>query len=529
MPPRSGALEKKHYAICSRCWHVERHLDKDEVFRDAVCPVCGHDGKNPLRRKHHYIVPSFGFTTDLLVQGEDLAFDRPIRIPASRVLFVPQKDADDPTQVSLGGRAGLWVEVRTTVNADFFVFNDGDDPSGKGFSLCRYCGRLLEPSLKGKTEHLTPLGKPCQGTASPVHLGHDFRGCAARLTFGGTGHTYDDQSFWMSLLYALLGGMSDALGIEPQDINGVIRPIRLPDGDITQEIVLFDDVPGGAGHVQRLEDQEELIAVLEAALARVVECGGCDNSASCYRCLRSYRNQFCHDLLVRQGAADYLEKLWGSVAHDPESDRLYTLSDKASALRSALRESRRAALVVDGLTIGGPDEGGPWYILLQEVAARHKALTLAVRTEPVLVDGSFSSRLPLLAVQQAGADPPPRPGGCTFTTLCFAGGWVRRPHGRFPLGQPLKDDCVRFRDSPTRSLVQPQLASTGRSRGGDAGLARAIHDAAADPGYRPGRLSDLRDPQGCESRLRRSLPSGLTCPNRESGPPGPLPRHRAPA
>jgi hypothetical protein len=107
---------------------------------------------------------------------------------------------------------------------------------------------------------------------------------------------------------------------------------------------LFDDVPGGAGHVQRLEDQEELIAVLEAALARVVQCGGCDTSASCYRCLRSYRNQFCHDLLVRQGAADYLEELWGSVAHDPESDRLYTLPDKANALRTALRESCRAAL-----------------------------------------------------------------------------------------------------------------------------------------------------------------------------------------
>jgi hypothetical protein len=65
--------------------------------------------------------------------------------------------------------------------------------------------------------------------------------------------------------------MSDALGIEGQDIDGVIRPIRMPDGGITQEIVLFDDVPGGAGHVQRLEDQEELIAVLEPAHARVAQ------------------------------------------------------------------------------------------------------------------------------------------------------------------------------------------------------------------------------------------------------------------
>jgi hypothetical protein len=416
MPPRSGSLEKKHYAICPRCWHVERHLDKDEVFAEGVCPVCGHDGRKPLRRKHHYVVPSFGFTTDLQVQGEELAFDRPIRIPASRVLFVPQKDTDEPVRLSLGGRAGLWIEVRTSINADFFVFNDGEDPSGKGFSLCRFCGRLVEPSPKGKTDHLTPMGKPCQGTAAPVHLGHDFRGCAARLTFGGTGHPYDDQSFWMSLLYALLGGMSDALGIEPQDINGVIRPIRLADGDITQEIVLFDDVPGGAGHVQRLEDQEELLLTLEAALARVSQCGGCDASASCYRCLRSYRNQFCHDLLVREGAAAYLEKLRASVTEDPDSDRPYPFGDRANALATALRESCRAAMVVDGLTSGGPDEVGPWYILLQEVAARHKALTIAIRMDTASRLGSSASRLPLLAVQQAGAtllrvreDAPPPP------------------------------------------------------------------------------------------------------------------------
>jgi len=403
MPPKNNALERKHYAICPRCWHVERHLNKDEVFRDGDCPVCGHDGRKPQRRKHQYIVPSFGFTTDLQTQGEDLAFDHPVRIPASRVLFVPQKDAAEPVRASLGGVGGLWVEVRTSVNADFFVFNDGEDPSGKGFPLCRFCGRLIEPSPKGKSEHLTPLGKPCQGTPNLVHLGHDFRGCAARLSFGGTGRDYDDQSFWMSLLYALLGGMSDALGIEGQDINGVIRPIRLPDGGITQEIVLFDDVPGGAGHVQRLEDQEELIAVLEAAHARVAHCGGCDATASCYRCLRSYRNQFCHDLLVREPASEYLERLRDAVAHDPDADRPYTLSDKADTLRAALRDSSRAYLVTDRLTTTGPDEGGPWYILLQDIAARRKALTIAVRPDPIPEGSGRGIQLPLLAVQQAGA------------------------------------------------------------------------------------------------------------------------------
>ena len=379
-PPRNNALERKHYAVCPRCWHVEHDLDKDEVFRDTACPVCGHDGAKPVRRKFQYIVPAFGFTTDLQKQGEDLTFDRPMRIPASRVLFVPQKDEDDPVQVAMTGTGGLSVEVRTTENADFFVFNDGDDPRGRGFFLCRSCGLQLDPDARNNQGHQSPMGRACQGRGEWVHLGHDFRGCAARLAFGGSGRPYDDQAFWMSLLHALLGGMSDALGIELSDINGVIRPIRQDEYGIIQEIVLFDDVPGGAGHVQRLEDQGELLSVLEAAHNRVAHCGGCDPSASCYRCLRSYRNQASHDLLIRQPVAEYLDRLRSALDRDPDADQPYPLSDRANALRAALRGSARAYVVTDELTAEGPEETGPWYIMLQDLAARRTDLTLAVRS-----------------------------------------------------------------------------------------------------------------------------------------------------
>jgi hypothetical protein len=106
---------------------------------------------------------------------------------------------------------------------------------------------------------------------------------------------------------------------------------------------------------------------------------------------------------VRDGAAAYLEKLRASVTENPDSDRPYPFGDRANALSTALRESCRTTLVVDGLSAGGPDEIGPWYILLQELAARHKALTLAVRTETPPKQVGLTSRLPLLAVQQAGA------------------------------------------------------------------------------------------------------------------------------
>ena len=117
--------------------------------------------------------------------------------------------------------------------------------------------------------------------------------------------------------------------------------------------------------------------------------------------VRSYRNQFSHDLLVRQPVADYLEALRSSVSHDPDADRLYSFSDKTSVLRGALLGSSRAYLVADRLSALGPADGSPWHILLQEVASRGKSLTLAIR--PDAPDPRDSSILPLLAVQQAGA------------------------------------------------------------------------------------------------------------------------------
>jgi hypothetical protein len=416
LPPRRNALERQWYACCPRCWHVMRHLKADQVFPTDFCPVCKHDGRQPRRVLHQYLVPEYGFTTDLQTPGEELSFDRPERIPASRVLFVPQQEANDPVRASLGGPGAVRVEVRTTERAEFFIFNDGDDPSRLGFSLCKACGRQvdLDKARRGKA-HKTPFGKdcPCQ-SYDWLHLGHDFISCAARLSFTATNQPYEERGFWLGLLYALLGGMADALGIEPNDINGVIRPINLG-GEVSQEVVVFDDVPGGAGHALRLENQDELLEVLRAAHARAAHCQ-CDPSASCYTCLRSYRNQFCHDLLVRKPVADYLSLLLDALAADPNKDQPYLLADKAHALRSTLRESARVDLVAERLDNTGPPETGPWYALLLEVAARQQPLRLALReVAPVTEPGPMGS-LPLLALEQAGvqlfrvepgAPPPP--------------------------------------------------------------------------------------------------------------------------
>lgn len=77
-------------------------------------------------------------------------------------------------------------------------------------------------------------------------------------------------------------------------------------------LVLFDDVPGGAGYVRRIaQNKDTLRSVLQAALRKLerCRCGGEQRDTSCYGCLRNYHNQFCHDELERGTVIDFLNGL----------------------------------------------------------------------------------------------------------------------------------------------------------------------------------------------------------------------------
>jgi ATP-dependent helicase YprA (DUF1998 family) len=110
------------------------------------------------------------------------------------------------------------------------------------------------------------------------------------------------------VLYALLEGASETLGIRRQDLDGTLYRY---DGALPPAIVLFDNVPGGAGHVRRIADEME--DVFHAAWKRVDQCE-CGEETSCYECLRNYRNQFFHDQLERGLARDFLHVLLRKAA-----------------------------------------------------------------------------------------------------------------------------------------------------------------------------------------------------------------------
>jgi ATP-dependent helicase YprA (DUF1998 family) len=106
----------------------------------------------------------------------------------------------------------------------------------------------------------------------------------------------------LSTLFALLAA-TKALGISRADVNGTLR--RGPESQ-GPSMVLFDSVPGGAGHVRRILERFDTLLV---AAREVVESCECGIDSSCYACIRTYDNQQFHEKLSREDALRVFEQL----------------------------------------------------------------------------------------------------------------------------------------------------------------------------------------------------------------------------
>jgi hypothetical protein len=96
------------------------------------------------------------------------------------------------------------------------------------------------------------------------------------------------------------------LEIEPGGLMAEYRPALTPAGQtgLEAEIFLYDTLPGGAGFSAQLLDRSHDLFVKALGLMKTCP-ENCD--ASCYRCLRSFKNKFEHDLLDRHVGAELLE------------------------------------------------------------------------------------------------------------------------------------------------------------------------------------------------------------------------------
>ncbi len=269
-------------AVTGKAWPVRyyRYDDARNFKRSNESEPSG----SPDERK--YLIPQFGFVTPLFERPKEPT-GRARRLYTTRPFF-PGFDTEPESKTMLG------VRVTRAVPGVLVILCEGRNR--QGFYICGACGsHMAEP----RSVHKSPSNSECGGELKPFSLGHELETDVVRLQFPMLRGEWDAYS----VAYAILLGAADTLQVPDTDLN-----VTITGGDKPEEsaVVLYDNVPGGAGLVAQLGQEKVFAAVIHAAAQRVQGNCGCD--LSCYGCLRSYRNQFAHAQLDRLRALEILTR-----------------------------------------------------------------------------------------------------------------------------------------------------------------------------------------------------------------------------
>ena len=267
-------------AVPGKAWPV-RHYRYDDARNFEQW---NEDDPNAPPGERKYLIPEFGFVTSLFKKPSEPQ-GRARRLYTTRPFF-RGFDAQPDSRTLLG------VKVTRAVPGVLVVLCEGRNR--EGFYICRSCGAHM---VAPQASHKSPSDTDCLGTLARFSLGHELATDVVRLQFPTVHGEWDAYS----VAYAILLGAADTLEVPDTDLN-----VTIAGGDRPGEsaVVLYDNVPGGAGLVAQLEQEDVFAKVLHAATERVRGNCGCDSS--CYGCLRSYRNQFAHAQLDRLRALDIL-------------------------------------------------------------------------------------------------------------------------------------------------------------------------------------------------------------------------------
>ncbi len=288
-------LPTRYYIKCDNCKRITTSLDEtsDNLIK---CLFCGEE----INEKHEqYIIPKLGFTTE---HNE---------IKSS--YLKPKKTFSSPTYYLGGGISnrdeiifGQIMKIESSKNDELISLNENP------LYVCPYCGYTIivkdyknTPYLrhyKDKKKHAKRLNEKdlCFNLdLKRRHLAHVFSTDALKITIA---RKFNEEEA-LSFLYALLDGISLTFNIERNDINGVYSY----ESNYTQ-IILFDKVPGDAGHVKRILSKEAIIQALKTAFI-IVDRNCCEETSSCYDCLRNYYNQIFHEKLKRGHAKRIISEI----------------------------------------------------------------------------------------------------------------------------------------------------------------------------------------------------------------------------
>ena len=293
LPKPGYSLPKTYYCECDKCHTINTHADKNYFISGATCKYCS----TPLNQSKlkSFLTPIYGFVADK--KNKDTRRMKPFKTYASDIYYI-----GDNLSTILNDDV---VQISEHENEELLILNENK------FFMCPICGYTdldKKHSFSTKVlEHNEYRGrkcKSCQNKLELIHLGHSFHTDIVQISFNGIDEMKNEETA-ISVLFAILEGISITYEIERNDIGGIIYNST---GFKSYSLILFDTVAGGSGHVKRLIDQNSLSEVLKNAYIKVSQ-DCCSEDTSCYNCLRTYSNQRLHKHIKRGLAKKALKNI----------------------------------------------------------------------------------------------------------------------------------------------------------------------------------------------------------------------------
>lgn len=203
-----------------------------------------------------------------------------------------------------------YVPLARVLVTNFGQPSQSANHDGERFWLCPDCGRHSpwNPNDPGKSEQARNWDmqhrRYCSGKVDIFVLAYDYQADCIVLTVPTRGDFVNEgprrgSATLTTLGEALVAATSILLELEPFELGFFCRPA--PEGSPGDQIVIYENVPGGAGYVEDLARRLPEVAQQARELLFEHEC-----SRACYLCLKHYRNQRAHALLDKDLVRDVL-------------------------------------------------------------------------------------------------------------------------------------------------------------------------------------------------------------------------------
>lgn len=306
-----NSFDTKFYKKCTSCKSINVSLLDGDILN--ACKNCGRELET---RSFKFIKPTRGFISE--PNPKNTGRLKPKRSYSSEVFYLGNGQINTEPE-----RLTDLIEISSYVNDSLIVLNENP------FFVCAQCGysrierkNALFSFITDTKDHKTPTGRTCSNRRlDNYNLGHDFKTDVVILKVS---EEMIEHNMAISMLYALIEGISLSLNIERQDLAGILNR-----GNNDIQFIFYDNVPGGAGHVKQLLNKENLIKTFNMAL-KIVSQNCCDENTSCYYCLQNYMNQSQHKYLKRINAIYGLKQ----VIEELESDMNTTYIDFTKATKN---------------------------------------------------------------------------------------------------------------------------------------------------------------------------------------------------